>query len=111
LIGCDPELISISEWKQWQETFEQSEQQLIAVRTNLIDLLWQDERPQLPNNPIWKYPLEFAGERSSSFLVDLRFPFGSIRLFEQRQSEVGAHQNERVRRQSSGGAPHRRHRL
>jgi hypothetical protein len=61
LVVCDPELISINEWKEWKETLEQFDKQLKPVETNLIDILWDQQRPQLPNELIWKYELQFAG--------------------------------------------------
>ena len=61
LIGCDPQLISINEWKEWSETLEQSDKKLIPIEQNLIDILWDQSRPILPNQPIWKHHLQFSG--------------------------------------------------
>ncbi|CAF0952711.1 unnamed protein product [Adineta steineri] len=71
-IGCDPQLISINEWQEWEKTFEQSDKQLVPIHTNLIDILWDKQRPELPNNPIWKHELEFAGASISEKLSKVR---------------------------------------
>lgn len=60
-IGIDPELISITEWKEWSDSFEQSDQKLVPIQHNLIDILWDEQRPLLPNQPIWKHQLQFSG--------------------------------------------------
>ena len=60
-VGCDPQLISIKEWKEWKETLEQADKQLVPIETNLIDVLWGQKRPLLPDEQIWKYQLQFAG--------------------------------------------------
>ena len=65
-------MISISEWKQWKEWFDQSDLKLIPVKTNLIDLVWKDERPPLPSNPLWIYPIEFAGLESKEKIELIR---------------------------------------
>lgn len=61
-VGCDPELISISEWKEWTEILEQSDKQLVPVDKNLIDFIWEQQRPNLPDQPIWKHHLQYSGE-------------------------------------------------
>ena len=60
-MACDPQLVSINEWKEWKEILDQSDKQLVPISVNLVDLLWNEERPALPDNAIWTYPLEFAG--------------------------------------------------
>ncbi|CAF1367203.1 unnamed protein product [Adineta ricciae] len=60
-IGCDPQLISINEWEEWKKTLEQTDKHLIPIHENLIDILWNKQRPDLPNNSIWKYEIQFAG--------------------------------------------------
>ena len=72
LVGCDPELISINEWKEWKETFEQSDKELVPIQTNLIDILWDQSRPNLPNEPIWKHLLQCAGLSINDKLVKVR---------------------------------------
>lgn len=72
LIGCDPELISINEWKEWKETFEQSDKKLIPISTNLIDILWDQSRPKLPDQPIWKHLIQFSGLSIKDKLLKVR---------------------------------------
>lgn len=51
----------MNEWQEWKKTFEQADKHLVAVHTNLIDVIWDEHRPTLPDNPIWKHELQFAG--------------------------------------------------
>ncbi|KAK0094937.1 hypothetical protein PV326_009585 [Microctonus aethiopoides] len=61
-IGADPMLISTHTWQIWEKELEGSSVKLIAVPTNLIDLIWQVGRPK--NNTYAAYPLDndFAGK-------------------------------------------------
>ncbi|XP_053597263.1 xaa-Pro aminopeptidase ApepP isoform X1 [Microplitis demolitor] len=61
-IGADPMLIPAFIWESWENQLAQSSVHLIAVTTNLIDLIWQVGRPK--NNSYAAYPLEikFAGK-------------------------------------------------
>ncbi|XP_044594219.1 probable Xaa-Pro aminopeptidase P isoform X2 [Cotesia glomerata] len=61
-IGADPMLIPAFVWETWEKELAQSSVNLIAVSTNLIDLIWQIGRPK--NNTYAAYPLEikFAGK-------------------------------------------------
>jgi Xaa-Pro aminopeptidase 2 len=68
-IGCDPQLISINEWQEWNKTLKQTDKQLVPIHMNLIDILWGQQRPPLPNNPIWKYELQFAGSTLFWFFI------------------------------------------
>ncbi|CAF1543611.1 unnamed protein product [Didymodactylos carnosus] len=64
-VACDPKLVSIGEWKDWTETLSQSDKNLIAIDQNLIDLIWE-ERPKLPQEPIWEYDVKFAGSSTTA---------------------------------------------
>jgi hypothetical protein len=61
LVGIDPELLSINEWKEWKDTLEQADKQLVPIEKNLIDILWDEQRPPLPDQPIWQHDLQFSG--------------------------------------------------
>ncbi|CAF3811358.1 unnamed protein product [Rotaria sp. Silwood1] len=71
-VGCDPELVSINEWKEWKETLEQSDKQLVPVHVNLIDILWDNQRPNLPDKPIWKHDIQYSGASISEKLSKVR---------------------------------------
>ena len=45
---------------------------LSAVETNLVDVVWGDERPPPPNEKVKPLPIEFSGKESSEKLDDLR---------------------------------------
>jgi len=66
IVACDPQLVSISEWKEWEETLLQSDKHLIPLESNLIDILWNDQRPSLPDVSICKKELEYCGKFSYS---------------------------------------------
>lgn len=45
---------------------------LVGVKTNLVDLIWRDERPSRPKEKVKVLPLEFAGKEFGEKIDDLR---------------------------------------
>ncbi|CAF3418743.1 unnamed protein product [Rotaria socialis] len=71
-VGCDPQLLSINEWKEWKDTLEQADKQLVPIEINLIDILWNKQRPELPQESIWKHDIQFSGASISEKLLKVR---------------------------------------
>lgn len=46
--------------------------ELVAVRTNLVDVIWGDSRPSRPKEKIKSLPLEFSGKKFEEKIEDLR---------------------------------------
>ncbi|KAL6264379.1 hypothetical protein P5V15_004492 [Pogonomyrmex californicus] len=61
-IGANPKLISAFTWEAWEVEFANSSVRLVAVRNDLVDLIWQVGRPEY--NPHAAYPLadKFSGK-------------------------------------------------
>lgn len=45
---------------------------LIGVKTNLVDVVWGDDRPPRPQEKIKTLPLEFSGKKFEEKIDDLR---------------------------------------
>lgn len=45
---------------------------LVGVPTNLVDVIWGNERPPRPNEPVHTLGLEFAGKNFQEKIEDLR---------------------------------------
>ncbi|XP_012276652.1 xaa-Pro aminopeptidase ApepP isoform X2 [Orussus abietinus] len=60
-IGADPTLVPAFVWSAWEQELANSTVRLVAVHNNLVDLIWQVDRPNY--NPHGAYPLkeEYAG--------------------------------------------------
>ena len=54
-IGADPTLVSAVDWEMWENELANSSVRLVPVRNNLVDLIWQVDRPNY--NPHAAYPL------------------------------------------------------
>ena len=52
IVACDPQLVSIFDWKEWEKILLQSNIDLIPLEVNLIDILWNDQRPSLSDASI-----------------------------------------------------------
>ncbi|RLU18060.1 hypothetical protein DMN91_010302 [Ooceraea biroi] len=61
-IGANPKLISAFTWEAWEDALANSSIRLVAVRNDLVDLIWQVGRPEY--NPHAAYPLadEYSGK-------------------------------------------------
>ncbi|KAG7213138.1 hypothetical protein KM043_002453 [Ampulex compressa] len=61
-IGADPTLVPAFTWETWEDELANSSVKLVAVRKNLVDLIWQVGRPNY--NTYAAYPLqkEYAGK-------------------------------------------------
>jgi Xaa-Pro aminopeptidase len=70
-VGVDPMLYANSEWDTMKKELESSGRKLIAVKDNLIDIIWKD-RPARPLNPAVLLPLKYSGKPSSEKLQDVR---------------------------------------
>lgn len=71
ICGVDPRVISIAQAEQWRATLERVQGKLESLDLNLIDEIWKD-RPALPQNPIFQYPLKHAGLSTPDKLRELR---------------------------------------
>ncbi|KAM9326274.1 uncharacterized protein PAF06_002460 [Gastrophryne carolinensis] len=60
-VGFDPFLWSINEWESYNGLFQGSGRILLSIPTNLVDVVWGNQRPPLPDNEIYSLPKEFVG--------------------------------------------------
>ncbi|CAI9599047.1 unnamed protein product, partial [Staurois parvus] len=60
VVGFDPFLLSISEWESYNHEFEDSGRTLQSVTTNLVDVVWGNQRPPLPESEIYSVPDDFV---------------------------------------------------
>ncbi|KAK4462500.1 putative Xaa-Pro aminopeptidase 1 [Cladorrhinum samala] len=73
VVGVDPTLISSSIADKLNESIVKAGgARLEAVKNNLVDLVWADERPARPSNLIIPLPKEYSGKDTAAKLADLR---------------------------------------
>lgn len=60
-IGADPKLISNSEWDHLRRELENSSLHLVEVQRNLVDLIWDKNRPPPSNKLVYAWDIKFAG--------------------------------------------------
>lgn len=61
-IGADPRLMSNTAWEHFRLALENSSLQLVEVRKNLIDLIWEKNRPPPSNKLVYVWSDQFAGK-------------------------------------------------
>jgi len=65
LIGVNPEMFSVNDYKEWSEK--------IALKSiDLIKPLWTEGRPAIPQDKLYPYSADFAGESVESKLARMR---------------------------------------
>ncbi|ODN06449.1 Xaa-Pro aminopeptidase 1 [Orchesella cincta] len=70
-VGVDPRLYCNDEWDKLAKALHENGNRLVAVKENLVDLIWQT-RPSRPKKHVDELPLKYAGKSTADKLVDLR---------------------------------------
>nr|CAG8643857.1 6465_t:CDS:10 [Entrophospora candida] len=71
-IGIDPQLISTSDAKSLNESLGRIGSKMAYIDDNLVDLVWGDDRPPFPKNPVTVLPLKYAGCSRNEKIENLR---------------------------------------
>ncbi|CAB3364597.1 Hypothetical predicted protein [Cloeon dipterum] len=71
-VGFDPYLISHSEYRPLKAHLESAGIYLVAVEKNLVDVVWDKERPERPMGPVIPLGLKYSGVTSASKVSDVR---------------------------------------
>ncbi|XP_020295575.1 xaa-Pro aminopeptidase 1-like isoform X2 [Pseudomyrmex gracilis] len=61
-IGANPKLISAYMWELWEEELANSTVKLVAVRNDLVDLIWQVGRPEYNSHAAYPLTDEYSGK-------------------------------------------------
>ncbi|XP_062586823.1 xaa-Pro aminopeptidase 2-like [Saccostrea cucullata] len=61
-VGASPYLFSAVWWNNFQKIFEVKNTTFVPMYTDLIDLVWTEDRPPLPTSPIHILPPQISGE-------------------------------------------------
>ncbi|KAF5288587.1 hypothetical protein FQA39_LY15366 [Lamprigera yunnana] len=70
-VGIDPNVISYNVWKNLQQELEVHQHKLVAVDTNLVDLIWND-RPLPSKSPIIPLELAYSGKTVGEKVRNIR---------------------------------------
>ena len=69
-VGVNPEMFSVNDYQEWKEKLESFNFQLSSF--NLIEPLWTEGRPAIPEDKLYPYSADFAGETVESKLKRIR---------------------------------------
>ncbi len=70
-IGVDPQLLSYSEAMEMEKELRSKDIHLDYIEDNLVDQLWNN-RPSLPQDPVYVWDKHYAGESAISKLTRIR---------------------------------------
>ena len=65
LVGVNPEMFSVNDFAEWSEQIE-------LKSIDLIKPLWTEDRPAIPQDKLYSYSEDFAGESVESKLARMR---------------------------------------
>ncbi|GAA6064778.1 hypothetical protein JCM10212_004800, partial [Sporobolomyces blumeae] len=75
-LGLDPALLSVSDYVQLKPQLEQRGIELVPIRDNLVDQVWNDEvggsKPARPAHPVFELDVKHAGEKAHAKLDRVR---------------------------------------
>ncbi|XP_033098855.1 xaa-Pro aminopeptidase 1-like [Anneissia japonica] len=71
-VGVDPFLFPADLWKQFSSTLETEGHTLVAIETNLIDVVWGDERPAAPQDEVFIQEFQYAGKTWQDKIYQVR---------------------------------------
>ncbi|KAI4138023.1 MAG: hypothetical protein L6R39_007003 [Caloplaca ligustica] len=72
-VGVDPTVITAPEARKLSEKIKKKGgAQLVAIKTNLVDTVWGDERPPRPNEKVDMLDIKYAGKKFQEKVEDLR---------------------------------------
>ena len=70
VVGVNPEMFSVNDFAEWREKFADAGIGLKSV--DLIKGLWTEGRPAIPQDKLYPYSADFAGETVESKLARMR---------------------------------------
>ncbi|XP_078544565.1 xaa-Pro aminopeptidase 2-like [Lissotriton helveticus] len=71
LIGFDPFLFSMDDWKSYSTALADSGRNFTSIETNLVDLIWMEQRPT-PTSNIYRLQDNFSGSTWQAKVSDIR---------------------------------------
>ena len=70
MVGLNPEMFSVNEFKAWKDELEGADIRIQSV--DLIKPIWTEDRPAIPQDKLFPYSADFAGETVDSKLARMR---------------------------------------
>ncbi|XP_026670593.1 xaa-Pro aminopeptidase 1-like isoform X2 [Ceratina calcarata] len=78
-IGADPTLVSSNSWGSWNYDLANSSVKLVPVHNNLVDLIWQIDRPNYNSYPAYPLPYKYSGRAWQDKVQAIRREMGLYR--------------------------------
>ncbi|PYH88188.1 hypothetical protein BO71DRAFT_423865 [Aspergillus ellipticus CBS 707.79] len=72
VVGVDPALITPSGARSLAETLKKNGSSLVGVHQNLVDLVWEKDKPAPPREAVRVHPAKYAGKSFQDKIADLR---------------------------------------
>ncbi|BGP19534.1 hypothetical protein JCM10213v2_007629 [Rhodosporidiobolus nylandii] len=79
-VGLDPQLLAISDYTSLAPSLASSGVELVPVRENLVDAVWEDQ-PKRPREEVFVLGEEFAGESAKSKIERVRKELAKEEVF------------------------------
>ena len=70
VVGLNPEMFSVNDFQEWKEKLADAGTELKSI--DLIKPLWTEDRPAIPQDTLYAYSADYAGETVESKLSRIR---------------------------------------
>ncbi|KAJ3415074.1 hypothetical protein HDV05_005600 [Chytridiales sp. JEL 0842] len=71
-VGVDSKLITVAAAKLLVDSLAEANISLVSIPDNLVDIVWDAERPPVPSKPIFLLPEKYAGKSAKQKIEELR---------------------------------------
>lgn len=71
-IGVDPTLYSKRQWDSTSGELKSNGKELVAIEQNLVDEVWEDQRPACGTDAVFDLGLEFSGKKTDEKVENVR---------------------------------------
>ncbi|XP_030841519.1 xaa-Pro aminopeptidase 1-like [Strongylocentrotus purpuratus] len=79
-VGVDPFLFRWESWKTFSSTLEGAGHSLVPIQSNLVDLVWDADRPLPPQAQVKVHSLHFTGQSSAEKVAQIRRKMAKVRV-------------------------------
>eukprot|EP00040_Diaphanoeca_grandis_P036975 m.238840 g.238840 ORF g.238840 m.238840 type:complete len:609 (-) comp33730_c0_seq12:94-1920(-) len=72
LVGVDPSLISAPQFRKFNKELAATNSKLVAVKNNLVDMVWGNEKPLRPTDAVHSLALKYCGDSVENKILKVR---------------------------------------
>ncbi|XP_072127379.1 xaa-Pro aminopeptidase 2 isoform X1 [Mobula birostris] len=72
IVAADPFVFSVVQWMTYSESLLQGKRQFVSKESNLVDIVWGEERPSKSTEDLFEVPAKFVGRTWQEKVKEIR---------------------------------------